>query len=76
MLEDAVLIILFSAYSIVLFLLNYFGLIKIYDKIDLDLKFVFVIPHNLALAPITKLNQNLKLTLRFLFFLNFMIFCS
>lgn len=61
--------------------LNYFVLIKIYDKIDLDLKLVFfiiifIMPHILALAPITKLKQNLKLTLRFQFFLNFMIFCS
>lgn len=48
----------------------------IYDKIDLDLKCVFIMPHNLSLAPITKLKQNLKFTLRFLLFLNFIIFCS
>lgn len=39
------------------FKLSYFGLIKIYDKIDLDLKCVFIMPHKLALAPITKLKK-------------------
>lgn len=43
--------------------LNYFGLIKIYDKIDLDLKFVFIVPDNLAHKIKTKFKTHFKVPL-------------
>lgn len=51
------------------FKLNYFGLIKIYDKIDLDLKSVFYHATQIGSCANHKIKKKLTLTLRFSFFL-------